>query len=92
MKKIEMDRSKRKINWKWFLKWKEWCLEFDGNELKLEDYGLVFQNSRLSRVYGYNGMNLKQNGDNISVTIDNAEEYIDSILKYVLKDGIYKQI
>jgi hypothetical protein len=37
-------------------------------------------------------MNLKQNGDNISVTIDNAEEYIDSILKYVLKDGIYKQI
>ncbi len=29
---------------------------------------------------------------NISVSIDYADEYIDLILKFVLKDGIIKQI
>ena len=67
-------------------------LDFDGHEAKIEDLGLVFQYSPPSKVYGYDSINLKQNGDNISVSIDNADEYIDLILKFVLKDGIIKQI
>jgi E3 ubiquitin-protein ligase HECTD1 len=67
-------------------------LDFDGHEAKIEDLGLVFQYSPPSKVYGYDAINLKQNGDNISVSIDNADEYIDLILKFVLKDGIIKQI
>ena len=70
----------------------ELSLDFDGNEVKIEDLGLVFQYSPPSRVYGYDAINLKPNGDNISVTVDNAKEYIELMLKFVLKDGIYKQI
>ena len=68
------------------------CLDYDGNEVKIEDLGLVFQYSPPSKVYGYDSVNLKANGENKNVTIFNADEYIQLVMKFVLKDGIIKQI
>ena len=43
-------------------------------------------------MYGYTGFNLKPNGDDEGVTLDNAEEYIELVTDFCLHTGIRRQM
>ncbi|XP_033103063.1 E3 ubiquitin-protein ligase HECTD1-like isoform X1 [Anneissia japonica] len=60
--------------------------------IKLEDLGLTFQFNPSSRVHGYSAYDLKPNGEEEMVTIDNAEEFIDLLLEFCLHTGIRRQM
>ncbi|PIK60002.1 putative E3 ubiquitin-protein ligase HECTD1 isoform X1 [Apostichopus japonicus] len=63
-----------------------------GLPIRLEDLSLTFCYNPPSSVYGYTTHNLKPNGSEIPVTIENAEEYIKQVTDFCLHSGIKKQM
>ncbi|KAJ8045570.1 E3 ubiquitin-protein ligase HECTD1 [Holothuria leucospilota] len=63
-----------------------------GLSIRLEDLSLTFCYNPPSSVYGYTTHNLKPNGGDIPVTIENAEEYIKLVTDFCLHIGIKKQM
>ncbi|XP_041351620.1 E3 ubiquitin-protein ligase HECTD1-like isoform X2 [Gigantopelta aegis] len=62
------------------------------SSIRLEDLGLSFQFNPSSRVYGFMGYDLKYNGENEEVNIDNIEEYIELVTDFCLNTGIQRQM
>jgi E3 ubiquitin-protein ligase HECTD1 len=67
-------------------------IEMNGIKVSIEDLGLVFVYNPPSRIYSYNSFNLKPDGEDCAVTIDNAGEYVDLIQNFILNKGIEKQL
>ncbi|XP_073433908.1 E3 ubiquitin-protein ligase HECTD1 isoform X1 [Dendrobates tinctorius] len=63
-----------------------------GPPVSIEDLGLNFQFCPSSRVYGFSAVDLKPNGEDEMVTIDNAEEYVDLMFDYCMQTGVQKQM
>ncbi|XP_065451488.1 E3 ubiquitin-protein ligase HECTD1 isoform X16 [Chrysemys picta bellii] len=63
-----------------------------GPSLSIEDLGLNFQFCPSSRVYGFTAVDLKPNGEDEMVTIDNAEEYVELMFDFCMQTGIQKQM
>uniref|UniRef100_UPI00358EE47C E3 ubiquitin-protein ligase HECTD1-like n=1 Tax=Myxine glutinosa TaxID=7769 RepID=UPI00358EE47C len=63
-----------------------------GSFLNVEDLGLTFQYYPSSKVYGFSAVDLKPNGEDEMVTVENAEEYVDLMLDFCLHSGIRKQM
>ena len=53
---------------------------------------LTFVFNPSSSVYGFESTELKPNGENIEVTVDNIEEYVDLVTDLCLRTGIQKQM
>ncbi|XP_037821769.1 E3 ubiquitin-protein ligase Ufd4 isoform X3 [Lucilia sericata] len=64
----------------------------NGAEVNLEDLALTFTYLPSSSVYGYEYAELVPNGVDIDVTINNLEEYCESLISFCLQDGIAKQL
>lgn len=58
----------------------------------LEDLGLTFQFNPSSRVYGFAAIDLKQDGEDEEVTLQNVEEYVDLVYDLCLNSGIRRQM
>jgi hypothetical protein len=52
----------------------------------------VFEFNPPSRLYGYTSYSLIPGGENVSVTKENLKEYVELMSKFLLKDGIEKQL
>ncbi len=52
----------------------------------------MFDYNPPSKVYGYTSYSLIPGGENVSVTEENLEEYVKVMSKFLLKDGIEKQL
>ncbi|XP_072288236.1 E3 ubiquitin-protein ligase HECTD1-like [Pyxicephalus adspersus] len=63
-----------------------------GPPVSIEDLGLNFQFCPSSRVYGFSAVDLKPNGEDEMVTIDNAEEYVDLMFDFCMLTGVQKQM
>ncbi|XP_020386934.2 E3 ubiquitin-protein ligase HECTD1, partial [Rhincodon typus] len=63
-----------------------------GPPLGIEDLGLNFQFCPSSKVHGFTAVDLKPNGDDEMVTIDNAEEYVELMFDFCMHTGIQKQM
>ncbi|XP_073205038.1 E3 ubiquitin-protein ligase HECTD1 isoform X9 [Lepidochelys kempii] len=63
-----------------------------GPPLSIEDLGLNFQFCPSSRVYGFTAVDLKPNGEDEMVTMDNAEEYVELMFDFCMQTGIQKQM
>ncbi|KAJ8291152.1 hypothetical protein GJAV_G00021980 [Gymnothorax javanicus] len=63
-----------------------------GPPLSLEDLGLNFQFCPSSKVHGFSAVDLKPNGEDEMVTMDNAEEYVELMLDFCMHTGIQKQM
>ncbi|CAI9593311.1 unnamed protein product [Staurois parvus] len=63
-----------------------------GPPVSIEDLGLNFQFCPSSRVYGFSAVDLKPNGEDEMVTIDNAEEYVDLMFDFCMQTGVQKQM
>jgi E3 ubiquitin-protein ligase HECTD1 len=58
----------------------------------VEDLGLTFVFNPSSKVYGYTSVDLKTNGENEAVTLDNLEEYVELVTDFCLNSGIRRQM
>ncbi|XP_069065178.1 E3 ubiquitin-protein ligase HECTD1 isoform X4 [Pleurodeles waltl] len=63
-----------------------------GPTVSIEDLGLNFQFCPSSRVYGFTAVDLKPNGEDEMVTIENAEEYVDLMFDMCMQTGVQKQM
>ncbi|KAG8449614.1 hypothetical protein GDO86_016307 [Hymenochirus boettgeri] len=63
-----------------------------GPPVSIEDLGLNFQFCPSSRVYGFSAVDLKPNGEDEMVTIENAEEYVDLMFDFCMQTGVQKQM
>uniref|UniRef100_UPI00358EFCC3 LOW QUALITY PROTEIN: E3 ubiquitin-protein ligase HECTD1-like n=1 Tax=Myxine glutinosa TaxID=7769 RepID=UPI00358EFCC3 len=63
-----------------------------GSFSNVEDLGLTFQYYPSSKVYGFSAVDLKPNGEDEMVMVENAEEYVDLMLDFCLHSGIRKQM
>uniref|UniRef100_F6QKD9 E3 ubiquitin-protein ligase n=1 Tax=Xenopus tropicalis TaxID=8364 RepID=F6QKD9_XENTR len=63
-----------------------------GPPVSIEDLGLNFQFCPSSRVYGFSAVDLRPNGEDEMVTIDNAEEYVDLMFDFCMQTGVQKQM
>ncbi|XP_075469294.1 E3 ubiquitin-protein ligase HECTD1 isoform X9 [Ascaphus truei] len=63
-----------------------------GPPVAIEDLGLNFQFCPSSRVYGFTAVDLKPNGEDEMVTIDNAEDYVDLMFDFCMLTGVQKQM
>ncbi|XP_076834406.1 E3 ubiquitin-protein ligase HECTD1 isoform X7 [Brachyhypopomus gauderio] len=63
-----------------------------GPPLSVEDLGLNFQFCPSSKVHGFSAVDLKPNGDDEMVTMDNAEEYVELMFDFCMHTGIQKQM
>ncbi|XP_064421044.1 E3 ubiquitin-protein ligase HECTD1 isoform X7 [Latimeria chalumnae] len=63
-----------------------------GPPLSIEDLGLNFQFCPSSKVHGFAAVDLKPNGEDEVVTIDNAEEYVELMFDFCMHTGIQKQM
>ncbi|XP_077036522.1 E3 ubiquitin-protein ligase HECTD1 isoform X11 [Agelaius phoeniceus] len=63
-----------------------------GPPLSIEDLGLNFQFCPSSKVYGFTAVDLKPGGEDETVTMDNAEEYVDLMFDFCMHTGIQKQM
>ncbi|XP_067136429.1 E3 ubiquitin-protein ligase HECTD1 isoform X3 [Centruroides vittatus] len=63
-----------------------------GIPVRVEDLGLTFQFCPPSKVYGFVAVNLKPDGENEEVTLDNVEEYVELMNDYCLHTGIRRQM
>ncbi|XP_074441185.1 E3 ubiquitin-protein ligase HECTD1 isoform X22 [Larus michahellis] len=63
-----------------------------GPPLSIEDLGLNFQCCPSSKVYGFTAVDLKPGGEDETVTMDNAEEYVDLMFDFCMHTGIQKQM
>lgn len=67
-------------------------LQINGASISLEDLSLTFAYNPPSKVFGYDSYNLKPDGENILVTEENVEEYVTLMTKFILDDGIRRQL
>lgn len=58
----------------------------------LDDLALTFQYLPTSKVYGFAAADLKPFGEEIEVTLDNVEEYIELMTDFMLYSGIKRQM
>ncbi|XP_054653507.1 E3 ubiquitin-protein ligase HECTD1 [Dunckerocampus dactyliophorus] len=63
-----------------------------GPPLSIEDLGLNFQFCPSSRVHGFSAVDLKLNGDDEMVTMENAEDYVELMFDFCMHTGIQKQM
>lgn len=63
-----------------------------GHEVAIEDLALTFSFAPSSKVYGFESVELLQDGNNVDVTIDTVEEYCELMTTFCLQDGIAKQL
>uniref|UniRef100_A0A3P8VUH5 E3 ubiquitin-protein ligase n=1 Tax=Cynoglossus semilaevis TaxID=244447 RepID=A0A3P8VUH5_CYNSE len=63
-----------------------------GPPLSIEDLGLNFQFCPSSKVHGFSAVDLKPNGDDEMVTMENAEEYVELMFDFCMNTGIQKQM
>ncbi|XP_076022165.1 E3 ubiquitin-protein ligase HECTD1 isoform X2 [Genypterus blacodes] len=63
-----------------------------GPPLSIEDLGLNFQFCPSSKVHGFSAVDLKPNGDDEMVTMENAEEYVELMFDFSMHTGIQKQM
>ncbi|XP_062863376.1 E3 ubiquitin-protein ligase HECTD1 isoform X4 [Trichomycterus rosablanca] len=63
-----------------------------GPPLSVEDLGLNFQFCPSSKVHGFSAVDLKPNGEDEMVTLDNAEEYVELMFDFCMHTGIQKQM
>ncbi|XP_041131230.1 E3 ubiquitin-protein ligase HECTD1 isoform X6 [Polyodon spathula] len=63
-----------------------------GPPLSIEDLGLNYQFCPSSKVHGFTAVDLKPNGEDEMVTIDNAEEYVDLMFDFCMHIAIQKQM
>ncbi|XP_051501743.1 E3 ubiquitin-protein ligase HECTD1 isoform X10 [Myxocyprinus asiaticus] len=63
-----------------------------GPPLCVEDLGLNFQFCPSSKVHGFSTVDLKPNGEDEIVTMDNAEEYVELMFDFCMHTGIQKQM
>ncbi|XP_036006547.1 E3 ubiquitin-protein ligase HECTD1 isoform X3 [Fundulus heteroclitus] len=63
-----------------------------GPPLSIEDLGLNFQFCPSSKVHGFSAVDLKSNGDDEMVTVENAEEYVELMFDFCMHTGIQKQM
>uniref|UniRef100_A0A1A8DKU8 E3 ubiquitin-protein ligase n=1 Tax=Nothobranchius kadleci TaxID=1051664 RepID=A0A1A8DKU8_NOTKA len=63
-----------------------------GPPLSIEDLGLNFQFCPSSKVHGFSAVDLKPNGDEEMVTMENAEEYVELMFDFCMHTGIQKQM
>ncbi|KAM8833425.1 LOW QUALITY PROTEIN: E3 ubiquitin-protein ligase HECTD1 [Synchiropus picturatus] len=63
-----------------------------GPPLSIEDLGLNFQFCPSSKVHGFSAVDLKPNGDDEMVTMENAEEYVELMFDFCMHLGIQKQM
>uniref|UniRef100_A0A3Q4BWY9 E3 ubiquitin-protein ligase n=1 Tax=Mola mola TaxID=94237 RepID=A0A3Q4BWY9_MOLML len=63
-----------------------------GPPLSIEDLGLNFQFCPSSKVHGFSAVDLKPNGDDEMVTMENAEEYVELMFDLCMHTGIQKQM
>ncbi|TSW08334.1 E3 ubiquitin-protein ligase HECTD1 [Bagarius yarrelli] len=63
-----------------------------GPPLSVEDLGLNFQFCPSSKVHGFSAVDLKPNGEDEMVTLDNAEEYVELLFDFCMHTGIQKQM
>ncbi|XP_060789894.1 E3 ubiquitin-protein ligase HECTD1 isoform X5 [Neoarius graeffei] len=63
-----------------------------GPPLSVEDLGLNFQFCPSSKVHGFSAVDLKPNGEDEMVTLDNAEEYVEVMFDFCMHTGIQKQM
>ncbi|XP_056151239.1 E3 ubiquitin-protein ligase HECTD1 isoform X3 [Lampris incognitus] len=63
-----------------------------GPPLSIEDLGLNFQFCPSSKVHGFSAVDLKPNGDDEMVTLENAEEYVELMFDFCMHTGIQKQM
>ncbi|XP_027027948.1 E3 ubiquitin-protein ligase HECTD1 isoform X7 [Tachysurus fulvidraco] len=63
-----------------------------GPPLSVEDLGLNFQFCPSSKVHGFSTVDLKPNGEDEMVTLDNAEEYVELMFDFSMHIGIQKQM
>ncbi|XP_048585863.1 E3 ubiquitin-protein ligase HECTD1-like isoform X2 [Nematostella vectensis] len=61
-------------------------------ECSLEDLGITFQFSPSSKVYGFASTDLLPQGDELLLTLDNADTYIELLTNFCLYSGIRKQM
>ncbi|KAL5009008.1 hypothetical protein ScPMuIL_014589 [Solemya velum] len=62
------------------------------NRVHLEDLSLVFQFNPSSKVYGYSSVDLKFDGSDEDVSLENVEEYVDLVTDFCLSIGIRRQL
>lgn len=63
-----------------------------GPPLSVEDLGLNFQFCPSSKVHGFSSVDLKSNGEDEMVTMENAEEYVELMFDFCMHIGIQKQM
>ncbi|CAL8303346.1 unnamed protein product [Boreogadus saida] len=63
-----------------------------GPPLSIDDLGLNFQFCPSSKVHGFTAVDLKPNGDDEMVTMENAEEYVELMFDFCMHTGIQKQM
>ncbi|XP_034015677.1 E3 ubiquitin-protein ligase HECTD1 isoform X3 [Thalassophryne amazonica] len=63
-----------------------------GPPLSIEDLGLNFQFSPSSKIHGFSAVDLKPNGDDEMVMMENAEEYVELMFDFCMHTGIQKQM
>uniref|UniRef100_A0AAY4A3M0 E3 ubiquitin-protein ligase n=1 Tax=Denticeps clupeoides TaxID=299321 RepID=A0AAY4A3M0_9TELE len=63
-----------------------------GPPLSVEDLGLNFQFCPSSKVHGFSAVDLKPNGDDEMVTMENVEEYVELMFDFCMHTGIQKQM
>ncbi|XP_015248026.1 PREDICTED: E3 ubiquitin-protein ligase HECTD1 [Cyprinodon variegatus] len=63
-----------------------------GPPLSIEDLGLNFQFCPSSKVHGFSAVDLKPNGDDEMVTVENAEEYVELMFDFCMHTGIQQQM
>jgi len=68
------------------------CLTLTNPPVPIEDLSLNFTFNPSSTVYGFDSVELKPNGEDEDVTLDNLEEYIESVADYCLNTGIRRQM
>ncbi|KAK7103616.1 E3 ubiquitin-protein ligase HECTD1-like isoform X2 [Littorina saxatilis] len=62
------------------------------SSIQLEELGLTFQFNPSSRMYGFHTHDLKRDGENEEVTLENVEEYIDLVMDFCFNSGIRRQM
>jgi hypothetical protein len=55
-------------------------------------FSLTFVFNPSSKVYGFESMELKPGGENMDVTLDNIEEYVELVTDVCLRTGIQRQM
>ncbi|XP_051578204.1 E3 ubiquitin-protein ligase HECTD1-like isoform X5 [Myxocyprinus asiaticus] len=63
-----------------------------GPPLSVEDLGLNFQFCPSSKVHGFSTVDLKPNGEDEIVTMENAEEYVELMFDFSMHTGLQKQM